>query len=395
MHSSFKLGRIAGVDIGVNWSWLIVFALIAFSLAVRVFPEQSPGLSDEAYVGMAVVAAVLFFVSILAHELGHARQALREGMEIDGITLWLFGGVARFRGHFPSAGAEFRIAIAGPLVSLAIGVGFVALGVLLALPTAIDGVVTWLGYINLILLAFNLLPALPLDGGRMARAALWHVRGDFGSATRVAAGLGRAFGHVLIAGGLALLLFAGSFGGIWLAFIGFFLLGAADQEGEVAVARDALQGLRVADVMVREPVTVRPALTIDKLMDEVFLTHRHATYPVVEDGRALGLASVRRLGRVPREGWPQRRVGEEMSRIEDVLVVDSRQSLSDALAELAQSDLGRALVCSDDRLEGLVSITDVARVLEVRRAGSRSRTTKPPPADMGSMGPQGRARTRS
>ncbi|MBA3839549.1 MAG: site-2 protease family protein, partial [Thermoleophilaceae bacterium] len=203
MTSSFRLGRIAGVEIGVNWSWLIIFALIAFSLAARIFPDQNPGLSDETYVVMALVAATLFFCSILAHELGHAIQAIRDGMEIDGITLWLFGGVAKFKGQFPSAGAEFRIAVGGPLVSLAIGISFVVLGVLLPLPAAVDGVVMWLGYINLILLVFNLLPALPLDGGRMLRAALWYFRSDFRSATRVAAGLGRVFGQLLIAGGLA------------------------------------------------------------------------------------------------------------------------------------------------------------------------------------------------
>jgi len=377
--SSFRLGRIAGVEIGVNWSWLIIFALVAFSLAARIFPDQNPGLSDETYVVMALVAATLFFCSILAHELGHAIQAIRDGMEIDGITLWLFGGVAKFKGQFPSAGAEFRIAVGGPLVSLAIGISFVVLGVLLPLPAAVDGVVMWLGYINLILLVFNLLPALPLDGGRMLRAALWYFRSDFRSATRVAAGLGRVFGQLLIAGGLALLLFAGAFGGIWLAFIGFFLLSAADQEGQVAEARDALQDLRVADVMVSDPVTVTPELSVHDFVESVFLSHRHASYPVVEDGRAVGLASARRLAGLPREEWARRRVGEAMVRVEDVLVLTVDRPLSEALSELAQSELGRALVCSGDRLEGLVSITDVARVIEIRGTGRGGQLSRPEP----------------
>src|SRR5215204_2875785 len=173
MNPTFQLGRIAGIRISANWSWLIVFALITWSLAVAVFPSQNPGFSDGEYVVMAVAAALLFFASLLLHELGHALQARREGVEIEGITLWLFGGVAKFRGMFPSAGAEFRIAIAGPLVSLALGTIFVLLAWKASLPEVADGVAAWLGYINLTLLVFNLLPALPLDGGRVLRSALW------------------------------------------------------------------------------------------------------------------------------------------------------------------------------------------------------------------------------
>jgi Zn-dependent protease len=168
--SSIRLGRFAGVEIGVNWSWLVVFALIAWSLASAVFPAQNPGLSHGAYIAIAVVAAILFFISLLAHELGHAVTARREGMEIEGITLWLFGGVAKFKGMFPSAGAELRIALAGPAVSLVVGIACSLIAWAFALPTGIDGVFAWLGYINLFLLAFNLLPALPLDGGRVLRA---------------------------------------------------------------------------------------------------------------------------------------------------------------------------------------------------------------------------------
>jgi Zn-dependent protease len=370
MQSSFRIASIAGVDIGINPSWLGVFALIAFSLAAAVFPQERPGLPQSTYVVMAIVAAVLFFVSLIAHELGHAVTARREGMEIGGITLWLFGGVAAFKGQFPSAGAEFRIAVAGPLVSLVIGGGLTALGLAVAFPAPVDAVVTWLGYINLILLAFNLLPALPLDGGRIARAALWHFRGDFRSATRIAAGLGRGFGQLMIFGGLLLVLFAGALGGIWLALIGFFLMSAADQEGRLAEASGALGGLRVVDVMVRDPVSVPPDMTIRRFMDEVFLAHRHASYPVVEHGRTLGLAPVRRLAAVPREQWDVRRVGEAMVPVGEALVMDPARPLADALGDLAASPVGRALVCSGGRLQGLLSMTDVARLVELR-SGAR------------------------
>ena len=175
VNGNARLGRVRGVEVRINWSWLVIFALIVWSLADGVFPSQNPGLSRGVHLAMAIVAALLFFVSLLLHELAHAWQARREGMEIDGITLWLFGGVSQFKTRFPSAAAEFRIAIAGPLVSLVLGVVFVLVA-LAGLPSAVDGVAAWLGYINLSLGVFNLIPALPIDGGRVLRAALWQAR---------------------------------------------------------------------------------------------------------------------------------------------------------------------------------------------------------------------------
>ena len=364
MQSSFRLGRVAGIEIGANWSWLIVVALIVWVLAAGVFPESNPGLSDESYVAMAAVAACFFFASLLLHELGHAVQARREGIELDGITLWVFGGVAKFKGRFPSAGAELRIAVAGPLISLALGVAFLALALLLHLPAAVDGVVYWLGYINLILLAFNLLPALPLDGGRVLRALLWARKGDFGAATRTAARLGRLFGQVLIAWGLVVAILGGQIGGLWLAFIGWFLLMAAEGEAGLAEARTALEGLRVSDVMVRDPVTTPPDLTLRAFMDDVFLAHRHTSYPVTEDGSPLGLVSFRRVAGVPRDQWGQRRVRDCMVPVDDALVVAEDAELTDVVPQLAQTEPRRALVCEEGRLVGLMSITDAARVLE-------------------------------
>jgi Zn-dependent protease len=167
VQTSFRLGRVAGVEIGANWSWLFVVALIIWVLAAGVFPESNPGLSDGAYLAMAATAAVFFFASLLLHELGHAVQARREGMELDGITLWIFGGVAKFKGKFPSAGAELRIAVAGPLVSLVLGIAFLTFAALVPLPSGVDGVVFWLGSINLILLAFRRPP--PAGSSRSGR----------------------------------------------------------------------------------------------------------------------------------------------------------------------------------------------------------------------------------
>jgi Zn-dependent protease/predicted transcriptional regulator len=371
VRDSFTLGRIAGVRFGVNWSWLVVFALIVWTLATGIFPATNEGLSDGTYVGMAIVAALLFFASLLAHELGHALQAQREGMEIDGITLWLFGGVARFKGMFESAGSEFRIAIAGPLVSLVIGFAFALVAWGVSLPAAVDGVASWLGYINLTLLVFNLLPALPLDGGRVFRSALWAAKGDFNWATRVAAAVGRGFGYLFIAGGIALLIFQGAFSGAWLAFVGWFLLQAAAAEDRYLLARQALRGLHVRDLVVRDPVTTQPDLTIGEFMDEIVWKARHTTYPVTENGHALGLLPFRCVAQVPRNEWEERTIRDCMVPAGEVPIVSEDDDLIDAAAELAESDLHRALVVDGERFVGLLSATDVARALEIRRAGGR------------------------
>jgi Zn-dependent protease len=366
MTSSITLGRIAGIRIGIHWSWLVVFALITWSLASAVFPDQNPGLGDGTYVSMAVAAAVLFFTSLLLHELGHALQARREGMEIDGITLWLFGGVAQFRGMFPTAGAEFRIAIAGPLVSLALGAGFVGLAVLITGIEQIDGIAAWLGYINLALLVFNLLPALPLDGGRVLRSALWFVRGDFAWATRIAATIGRAFGALLIAGGLALVFFESGTSGLWLAFLGWFLFGAASEEARYAQVYGALAGLRVRDLMVRSPTTVSPRQTIGELMHGVIRTDRQDAYAVVEGGRAVGLLPFRLIADVPRGEWDARTVGERMLPLAVVPVLAGDDSLEHALRALS-GGLDRGLVVDDGDVAGLISLADLARAVESPR----------------------------
>jgi len=365
LHASFTVGRVAGVEIGINWSWLVVVWLILWSLGSVVFPEEVPGLSDGAYAAMAVVATALFFASLLLHELGHAVVARREGMEIAGITLWLFGGVARFTGMFPSARAELRIALAGPAVSLVLGGLFVGLSQL-PLPRAVDGVVAWLGWINLILLAFNMLPALPLDGGRVLRALLWQSSGDFTRATRAAGGLGRIFGYGLTGLGV-LLVFAGGLGGLWFVVLGLFLAGAAEAEASLATMRAALGGLRVRDAMVPQPERVPADLSITEFLDGPFAHSRHASYPVELGGGAFGLLSYRDVGRVPLEDWPEVRVRDLAVPAHDGLVVRPGDELGDALVELAGARDGRALVLDDGRLAGLLSMTDVSRLLEVGR----------------------------
>ena len=244
MTSSFTIIRVRGIPIGAHWSWLFVFVLVVWSLSAQLFPITYPGLADNTYLAMGIVAGALFFVSVLLHELGHAFRAMSEGMKIDGITLWLFGGVARFSGSFPSPGAEFRIAAAGPAVSLVLVAVFLVASRLadaVSAPQSVVAIADYLARINGIVVAFNLVPALPLDGGRILRSWLWRRQGDFVAATKSAVRAGMAFGALLAGVGLLdFLSGGGGAGGLWFVFLGWFIIQAA--QGESSYAASSSQG---------------------------------------------------------------------------------------------------------------------------------------------------------
>jgi Zn-dependent protease len=314
---------------------------------------------------MAVIATVVFFACLLLHELGHAVQARRDDVEIDGITLWVFGGVARFAGELPSAAAELRIALAGPAVSLALGCGLLLLAAALPLPDAIDGVVYWLGSVNLVLLVFNMLPAFPLDGGRVARALLWMRKGQLELATRSAVTLSQGIARFLIGGGVAIVIFVGAMGGVWLAFIGWFVLNAAEAELASGAARAALHGHTVGELMAEDPITVPPDMPLDRFADDVFLRHRYATYPVSANGTVLGLLPFRSVASVPRDRWSARTVADEMVALDDLVTSAPEAPAETLLTRLAAAPPYRALVLDHGQLVGLVSLTDLARLVEM------------------------------
>jgi Zn-dependent protease/CBS domain-containing protein len=372
MDGNWTIGRFGGVEVRLHWSLIAVFALIVWSLSEGVLPSQNPGLSNATYLGVATVAALLFLASILLHELGHSWVARREGIEVDSISLWLFGGVAEFKDRFRSAGAEFRVAFAGPLVSIVLGALFVAIS-LAGLPSAVDGAAAWLGYINFILAAFNLLPASPLDGGRVLHAALWRARGDYAWATRVASEIGQGFGYLFIALGLVMFIFQGSFSGAWLAFIGWYLLQGAKAEARYLATEEALGGLRVRDLMVRDPVTVDAGSSLGQFMDDVAWSHRFTTYPVLDGGGPVGLLAFASVAAVPRSEWDTRLVRDTMIPLHEVARLTEDEAAVDALVELSATEANRGLVVDNGHLAGLLSITDLARALEVGRRPAQAR----------------------
>ena len=351
VKNSYTLGRVAGIQIGLNWSVLFLLALLMWTLATSIFPDTNPGLGDNTYFAMAVVASLTFFASILLHELGHAVQARRDGMQIDGITLWMFGGVARFAGMFPSAGAEFRIAVAGPIVSAVLGGGFVAATLIPGLPQSADAVCAWLGFTNLLLLAFNLIPALPLDGGRMLRSALWAWKGDLRTATRIAAGTGRVLALGMIGLGIAITAMGGAASGIWLAIIGWFVLQAAGAEARY-VASPPPGMLTVRDMMDVDPVTTAPGLTLEGFAHATAGAPPTIAYPVIDGGRAVGLLPLRCLAEVPRERWAEHRVADCMLDRAHVPTLTAGDGLPAVIAALQGTELESALVLEGDHLVG-------------------------------------------
>lgn len=361
MKSTYSLGSLWGIRLGVNWSVLLLLGLIMWLLATEVFPETNPGLSDNAHFLMALVASFAFFASILLHELGHALQARRDGMRIEGITLWLFGGVASFSGGFPSANAELRIAAAGPAVSAALAGGFLALWFVPGMPESASGVLGWLGVINVALLVFNLIPALPLDGGRILRALIWRVRGDYRAATRVSAKVAQVLATLLIGAGLAITLFAGGIGGIWLAFIAWFLLQAARAELLMAERTAALPG--VADLMRPAPAPIASGATLASFVEREGWPPAFDAYPVMQDGRPVGLLLLRDIDTGAGTGWLDDRVGEHMLPRAAIATLTPRDDLVTAVAALHASPEGRALVVDEGRPVGLLSQADLQRVV--------------------------------
>ena len=376
---SFQLARVFGIRIGVDWSWFIVLFLIIWNLS-GYYDDVAPRSNAFA---LAVISALLFFLSILLHELGHAWVAIRNGISIEGIDLWMFGGVAKLSRDSDSPGVEFRIAAAGPLVTLVIALVCLGLGAAISSGTdaldsaqfdrnvtgATTAVLGYLASINILLLVFNLIPAFPLDGGRIARAIAWKLTGDRNRATRFAARLGRGGGYLMIAAGVALYAFTGDFvGGIWLAFIGWFLAGAARSAEAQADFAGRIEHIRVADVMDAEPVAIPESASLADAEHDFFLRYGWPWFPVTDsNGRLVGVVSREAVESVPADLRAGQEVASVMARDDGSsgLRVRLDEPLETLLGQEGLTRLGAIMaVDGEGVLRGVVTIDAVRRALQ-------------------------------
>ncbi len=383
MSGSIHVGKIAGISIDINWTWLIILVLLTVSLATGWFPQIYSGWPASAYWIAGLIAAILLFVSVLVHELAHSLMARSRGVPVKSITLFVFGGVSNIEREPPSAGTEFLIAVVGPLTSLVIGVIAFFLGAALRPVNAfLAAILSYLGVANLLLGVFNLIPGFPLDGGRVLRSILWGITGSLRTATRWASWIGEGVAVLFILFGLfeLFLVPGGLLSGIWIAFIGWFLWHAARTANTQVMLQSLLKGVTVADVMNRSPVTVPGDITLRQLVDDYVLAHGIRAAMVAENGQLRGLITLADLRRVPQDRWGQELVAQAMVPVQRLHAVTPGQSLNDVLPTMAQHDVNQLPVVENGQIVGVVSRDRVMRYLELRRDLGTHRPARPAPS---------------
>jgi Zn-dependent protease len=364
-----KLFSLFGFEVRLDASWIILAILVAWSLSVGLFPVHFTGLSTETYWIMGVVGALGLFLSIIVHEMAHSLVARKYGMPMKGITLFIFGGMAEMGDEATSPKGEFLMAIVGPISSFAIALVFYGIyvsGKGGGWPTPVNGVIGYLAMINAILGAFNLIPAFPLDGGRVLRAVLWNVKENIRWATRISSEIGAAFGIVLIVLGV-FSIFGGNFlGGMWWALIGMFLNGAARASYQQLVNRKALEGEPLERFINKNPVTVDPSLSLQDLVDNYVYKHNFKMFPVVKGDALKGCISTKEIKGIPREQWESKRVEEVTVPCSDKNSISSQVDATKALATMNQSNQSRLMVVENNRLIGIITLKDMLKFLSLK-----------------------------
>ena len=371
MKAQIKLGRILGVQIGLHYSWFIIALLITLSLASQ-FRLQNPGWGDSLRWGMALITALLFFVSIVLHELSHAIVAKARGLPVRSITLFALGGVAEIEKESVDAKTEFWMGIAGPITSFVIGV--ICLGLAVALGWSppdfpaqpLPAMLMWLGYINIVLAIFNMIPGFPLDGGRVLRAIVWWITGNAKRATMIAARVGQVIAFVMIVYGVLQFFQGAGFNGLWICFIGWFLLNASRESYAQVAITEGLRGIRVADVMSRDYPIVDGYANLQTFVEEHLVRTGRRCFVVMVNGRPEGIITPNELGGLQRARWPYTTVADVMRPLDQVTTVAPDTPLSDALEVMGQQDLNQLPVLANGNLAGLISRGHVLQLLKTR-----------------------------
>lgn len=387
MNRGFSIGRILGIDVVFDWSLLIIVFLVTFSLAAGVFPLWHPDWGGGLLWLVAFVTASCFLLSIFLHELSHALVGRALGIDIRRITLFIFGGMAELEHEPRRWWAEFWMAIVGPLASVLIGLACLNGGAALAANADFEignpadlaalgplaTILVWLGPINIALAIFNLVPGFPLDGGRVLRAVLWGITGDLYRATRWASAAGRGFGMLLIGMGIAMFLGlrvpyfgSGVVGGLWLVLIGWFLHNAAQLSYKQLLAQRSLAGLPVSRLMVSDIATVNPEIPLNTFIDDYLIAHQQASFPVVQDGRLVGLADFEHVRKLPPGARSGRTVGEIMTPASDLTVITPGSAVADALEAISRRAIDPLPVVADGQVRGILRRDDILRWLALR-----------------------------
>jgi len=373
-HAGLLLGTIRGIQIRVDWSIALIFALIAFGLAAWQFPAVSPHQAALTYILAGILTTAVYFASLLAHEVAHSLMALRYGLRVKSITLWLFGGVSDLGGDVPSPAAEARIAGVGPLTSLLLGGIFAAAAILVgtahparaSIAGAVYFALWYLGITNVVLAVFNILPAAPLDGGRLLRAVIWWRTGDRVKATVQADRAGQVLGWVCIIGGLYAFFITRDLSWVWISLVGWFLTAAATAEAQQAVLAGQLPGIRVSQVMTPDPVTVPGSMNVSEFLDHQLFRARYDSFPVTaDDGETVtGLVTLDRIKRVPASQRATTRLADIACPLSDVVTVSPQDPVADVLPRLSECADRRALVFSDGHLVGIITPSDITRMID-------------------------------
>lgn len=381
MDRGFHIGKILGINISLDISWIFIFLLVTGTLVFSVFPALHPEWGFFLSAAVGVIASVLFFASVLTHEIAHSLVARSRGIPVRNITLFLFGGVSDIEREPPSPGVEFAIAVVGPLTSIGLGFLFLLLGSLIAggmsnivgAPAQtlsklgpVATLLLWLGPVNILVGLFNLIPGFPLDGGRILRSLIWRITNNFRQATHIAALTGQAVGWGFVAIGILMIfgirfpiLGGGLIGGLWLAFIGWFLSSIAGQSYQQAIAEDTLKNVKVSQVMQTDILTVPAKIPISQLVDNYIVKKRERVFPVITNSHLQGLVTLEDVRKIPRKEWNKNKVYQIMTPVEKLWIVSPDENVNNALNILARHDVNQLPVIRDGKLLGLLSRRDI------------------------------------
>ncbi len=382
MRSNIRLGKISGIEIGLHYSWFIIAALIVFSLGEH-FHRVNPNWSTDQVWVAAVITGALFFLTLLLHELAHSLVAQSRGLKVTGITLFALGGVSQFQDDATDSKTEFWVAIAGPITSLMIG--FFCLGIAMGLgwqrstepTTAVTGILVWLGYINIALAVFNMTPGFPLDGGRVLRSIVWAITKNADRSTRIAARVGQGVAFLFILDGIWQFFHSAGFGGLWIAFIGWFLMDAAKASYNEVESTEKLRGIRVSEVMSRDCAIVNRGMSLREFVDTYLLTTGQRCFAVEDQGRLVGIVTPRDVSKIPRDRWESTTVREAMRPLQQLQIITSDTPVLDALKLMARNDVNQLPVVADGILQGMVSRSQVVQLLQVRSVLQLPATYRP------------------